>query len=399
MKTKDSYKIIVIGAGTAGLSFTAHLLRNVSLFKESIAIIDPSKKHYFQPLWSLVGGGIVSKESTMRDQESLVPNGAIWIPKRVVKLFPSENKVLLDDETMLEYEILIVAAGIQINWGGIKGLKESIGTNGVCSNYSYKYVDSTWREIERFKGGNAVFTHPNTPIKCGGAPQKIMYLAEEHFCNSEVRKNSEVMFYSANPNIFQVPRYADTLDKVLKRKQIITNYNKNLVEIIAEKREAIFEDTQTLKKESVSYSMLHVVPPMGPPSFIKDSEISDHQGWVDIDPYTLQHVRYKNIFGLGDCTNLPTSKTGAAIRKQVPVLKQNIMDVLNGRDMQAKYDGYTSCPIVTGYKSLILAEFNYEHEPQETFPFNQAEERYSMFLLKRYMLPYMYWNFMLKGIL
>ncbi|MHA4096165.1 NAD(P)/FAD-dependent oxidoreductase [Bacillus cereus] len=399
MKTRDSYKIIVIGAGTAGLSSTAHLLRNVPLLKESIAIIDPSKKHYFQPLWSLVGGGIVSKESTMRDQESLIPKGATWIPKSVVKLFPEENKILLDDGLLLKYEILIVAAGIQINWEGIKGLKESIGTNGVCSNYSYKYVDSTWREIEKFKGGNAIFTHPNTPIKCGGAPQKIMYLAEEYFCKKGVRNRSEVMFYSANSNIFQVPRYANTLEQVLERKQIITNYNKNLVKIIAEKREAIFEDIQTMKRETVPYSMIHVVPPMGPPNFIKESEISDHKGWVDISPYTLQHVQYKNIFGLGDCTNLPTSKTGAAIRKQIPVLKQNIMDVLNGRDLQAKYDGYTSCPIVTGYKSLILAEFNYEHEPQETFPFNQAKERYSMFLLKRYMLPYMYWNLMLKGIM
>lgn len=160
MKTRDSYKIIVIGAGTAGLSSTAHLLRNVPLLKESIAIIDPSKKHYFQPLWSLVGGGIVSKESTMRNQESLIPKGATWIPKSVVKLFPSENKILLDDGLLLEYEILIVAAGIQINWDSIKGLKESIGTNGVCSNYSYTYVDSTWREIEKFKGGNALFYPP-----------------------------------------------------------------------------------------------------------------------------------------------------------------------------------------------------------------------------------------------
>ncbi|PFV94236.1 pyridine nucleotide-disulfide oxidoreductase, partial [Bacillus thuringiensis] len=212
MKTRDTYKIIVIGAGTAGISSTAHLLRNIPLLKESIAIIDPSKKHYFQPLWSLVGGGIVSKESTMRDQESLIPKGATWIPKSVVKLFPDENKILLDDGLLLEYEILIVAAGIQINWEGIKGLKESIGTNGVCSNYSYTYVDSTWREIEKFKGGNALFTHPNTPIKCGGAPQKIMYLTEEYFCNSGVRNRSEVMFYSANSNIFQVPRYANTLE-------------------------------------------------------------------------------------------------------------------------------------------------------------------------------------------
>ena len=90
----------------------------------------------------------------------LIPKGATWIPKRVVKLFPEENKLLLDDGLLLEYEILIVAAGIQINWDGIKGLKESIGTNGVCSNYSYKYVDSTWREIEKFKGGNAVLPTP-----------------------------------------------------------------------------------------------------------------------------------------------------------------------------------------------------------------------------------------------
>lgn len=398
MKAKDYYKIVVVGSGTAGISFTANLLRYVPILKEHIAIIDSSKKHYFQPLWTLVGGGIVTKESTIRDQETLIPNGSKWIPKKVIELIPKENKILLEDQTFIEYEILIVAAGIQVNWDNVKGLKEAIGKNGVCSNYSYNYVDSTWREIQNFKGGNAIFTHPNTPIKCGGAPQKIMYLAEEYFCKQGIRDKSKIIFNSANSNIFQVPRYATSLEKVIERKEIITNYHRNLVEIKPEEKEAIFEDVHTIKREAVPYSMLHVVPPMGPPDFIKNSVIGDQQGWVDVDPYTLQHVRYKNIFGIGDCTNLPTSKTGAAIRKQVPVLKENVMALLNGREMQAKYNGYTSCPIVTGYKSLILAEFNYQHEEQETFPFNQSKERYSMFILKRYALPFMYWNYMLKGI-
>ncbi|MGR5965421.1 FAD-dependent oxidoreductase [Bacillus cereus] len=398
MNMKQAYTIVVIGAGTAGISLAAHLLRHVPVLKEQVAIIDPAQTHYFQPLWTFAGAGIVKKEATMKKQSDLIPEGVHWIQRKVSEISPGENRLLLEDGTIITYEMLIVAAGIQIHWDHIKGLKESIGKNGVCSNYSYDYTDATWREIQQFKGGNAIFTHPNTPIKCGGAPQKIMYLAEEYFCRQGVREKSKIMFQTANPHIFHVPRYASSLEKVIQRKQIITNFHQNLVEINAEKKEAIFEDIQTGNRESIPYHLLHVVPPMGPPDMIKNSLLGDEEGWVDINPYTLQHVRYPNIFGIGDCTNLPTSKTGAAIRKQIPVVRENLLAFLQGQEVQATYNGYTSCPIVTGYKSLILAEFDYHQEEQETFPFDQSKERYSMFLLKRYALPFLYWRYMLKGI-
>ncbi len=391
------YRIAIIGGGTAGISTAAKLLKELRSLAGDIVIIDPAEKHYYQPLWTLVGGGEAKKEETQRRMEDLIPEGADWIKSEVTSIEPEEHYIQLNDGNKLEYEYLIVAAGIEVHWEGIKGLMDTIGKNGVCTNYSYQYTDYTWEVIRNFKGGNAVFTHPATPIKCGGAPQKIMYLADDHFRRTGVREKTNIIFGSANPTIFDVTKYRLALEKVLERKKIDTRFKFNLIEIKGDQKEAVFEHIETKEQTIVKYDMLHVTPPMRAPAFIRTSTLADESGWVDVHPYTLQHQKYERIFSLGDCSNLPTSKTGAAIRKQYPVVANNILSLMKGEAPGAKYDGYTSCPLVTGYNTLILAEFNYEKEPAESFPINQAKERRSMYIMKKDMLPIIYWNGMLKG--
>ncbi|MCY7843196.1 NAD(P)/FAD-dependent oxidoreductase [Bacillus haynesii] len=399
MARQAGYSIVIVGAGTAGISVAARLVRISKKLKGRIAIIDPQTKHYYQPLWTLVGGGAAKKEESERDLASLIPAGVDLIADAVTEFRPNQNTLLTKQGTIVSYDYLVAAAGLQIDWDGVKGLKDAVGKNGVCSNYSYHTVDSTWENIRNFKGGTAIFTHPDSPVKCGGAPQKIMYLADDYFRKSNVRDQSDMIFASAKSTIFDVTKYANALEKVVLRKDIQTMYKRNLIEIRPDSKEALFEHLETGEQEVFTYDLLHVTPPMKAPSCIKESALADAGGWVDVDPYTLQHKKFANVFGIGDCANLPTSKTGAAVRKQAPVVVRNLMSLIKGSSLDAKYDGYTSCPLVTGYNKLVLAEFDYHKVPQETFPFDQSKERFSMYLLKRRLLPIMYWNGMLKGLM
>ncbi|AWX56285.1 NAD(P)/FAD-dependent oxidoreductase [Brevibacillus brevis] len=399
MAKQVHYTVVIVGAGSAGISVAARIVRASKGLMGQVAIIDPASKHYYQPLWTLVGGGAAKKEESERELSSLIPAGVDWICDAVTSFQAEQHTLRTEQGTVLSYDYLVVAAGLQIDWEGVKGLKDAVGKNGVCSNYAYQTVDSTWEAIRSFKGGTAIFTHPNSPVKCGGAPQKIMYLADDYFRKLHVRNQSEIIFASAKGSIFDVPTYANTLTNVIRRKNIETRYKHNLMEVRADTKEAVFENLDTKEQVVWKYDMLHVTPPMKAPDFIANSALADTAGWVDVDPFTLAHKRFPTIFGIGDCANLPTSKTGAAIRKQAPVVEKNLLALINGTPLVAKYDGYTSCPLVTGYNKLVLAEFDYNLTPCETFPFDQSEERFSMYLMKRELLPILYWNGMLKGLM
>jgi sulfide:quinone oxidoreductase len=391
----EHHQVVVIGGGNGGISVAAQLRRKRKSL--DIAIVEPSDIHYYQPLWTLVGGGVVSKEVTRRAESRYIPRGVSWLREAAVEICPEDNALVTARGTRVEFDSLVVAPGIQINWGAIKGLRESIGRDGVCSNYSYEYVDRTWEFIRDFKGGTAVFTHPNTPIKCGGAPQKIMYLADDHFRRAGVRDRTNVIFASAGGAIFSVPKYAKTLNNVLERRQIDVRFRRDLTELRPESKEAVFNNLDTGETEIVHYDMIHVTPPQSAPDFIRTGPLANEAGWVDVDKHTLQHVHYPNVFSLGDASSLPTSKTGAAIRKQAPVLVANLLATLEGRPLAACYDGYAACPIVTGYGKLVMAEFDYDLNPRESMPFDQSKERLSMYLVKRHVLPSMYWRGILTG--
>jgi sulfide:quinone oxidoreductase len=389
------HQVVIIGGGNAGLSVAARLKRAHG--NADIAIIEPSGKHYYQPLWTLVGGGVFDKKVTEHDEAPYIPAGVTWIRDSVAQMCPDEDTVVTSDGTQVSYRYLVVAPGIQLDWHKVKGLPEALGRDGVCSNYSYEHVDKTWEFIRAFKGGNAIFTHPNTPIKCGGAPQKVMYLADDQFRKAGVRDNSNVIFATAGAGIFSVPKYAEALKKVIARKGIDVRFRHDLVEIRPESKEAVFSHVDSGDLITMPYEMIHVTPPQSAPDFVKRSPLANEAGWVDVDKSTLQHVRFKNVFSLGDASSLPTSKTGAAIRKQAPVLVQNLLSAMQAQPLAASYDGYAACPIVTGYGKLVMAEFDYNLTPQETFPFDQSKERLSMYLFKKYGLPAMYWHGILRG--
>ena len=389
------HQVVVIGGGAAGLGVAARLLR---AGVKDVAIVEPSEQHYYQPFWTLVGGGVVDRAASVRPMAGLIPKGAVWIKDAAAGFDPDNQQFTTQGGKTIRYGYLVVCPGLQIDWDKIPGLKESLGKNGVCSNYSYDSVDSTYENIRNFKGGNAVFTFPPPPIKCAGAPQKIMYLAEEYFRKHGVRDQTRVIYYCATPSIFSVPHYAQALmEQAVKPRGIEVFFKHVLVELRPDAKEAVFKNLENGELVIQPYDMIHAVPSMSAPDFLKNSPLGNEGGWVDVDKGSLQHVRHSNVFSLGDASSLPTSKTAAAIRAQAPVLVANLLSVMNGGQPVATYDGYTSCPLITGYSKLILAEFDYDLKPKETFPFDQSKERYSMYLLKRYLIPLIYWEGLLKG--
>ncbi len=391
----EHHHILIVGGGTAGITLGARLRRKLG--GSSLGVVEPSERHYYQPLWTLVGGGVFDKRKTERREDSLIPKGATWVRDAASEFVPEENELVTAGGRRIGYDFLVVAPGIQIDWDAIPGLAETIGKDSVSSIYSYEHVGKTWDLIRTFQGGTAVFTFPSTPVKCPGAAQKIMYLADDQFRKAGVRDRTNVIFASAAPSIYGVEKYAATLRKVVERKGIETRFKHNLIDVRPETKEAIFEQLDTGETVVIPYDLLHVTPPQSAPDFVKRSPLAAESGWLELDKHTLQHPRWPNVFGLGDASSLPTAKTAAAIRHQARVVLENLLAAREGRELPARYDGYTACPIVTGYGKLVLAEFDYNLTPKETFPFDQSKERYSMYLLKKRGLPLLYWQGMMRG--
>ena len=391
------YDILILGGGTAGLTVASQLADRIG--GRALAIVEPSPTHYYQPLWTLVGGGLFPREDSARDEAGLIPDNVTWIRDAATAVDPEKRSVATAASGTLTYDFLVVAPGVVLQWSKIPGLTEAVGRpgTGVTSNYSYDTVTSTWDAIRSFPGGTALFTEPITPVKCGGAPQKIMYLAEETFRRNGVREKSRVVFMNAKPALFTAPYYIPAIERVINSRGMEVELGQELVALRSEAREAVFRSVKTGTEQVVRYDMIHVTPPMAAPDFVRASALANAEGWVEVDKFSLQHVRYPEVFGLGDASNLPTSKTGAAIRKQAPVVVENLLALREGRPLTGRYDGYTSCPVVTGRGKLIMAEFDYAKEPAETFPVDQRAERFSMYALKAYMLPRLYWHGMLRG--
>ena len=414
----EKYQVLVVGGGTAGITVAAQLLRQQSSLK--IGIIEPSEKHYYQPAWTLVGAGTYKFEDTERDEKNLIPKGATWIKDRAEEIDPDNNLVSLGDGNQVEYEILIVATGVQYNWNIIPGLAEGIGKHGITSNYDKRYTRYTWESLQAFQGGNALFTQPHTPIKCGGAPQKIMYMAEHYLRKQGKRENANVIFATPGTVIFGTQPFKDALEKIVKDRNIHTFFYHKLVEIRVGAKEAVYEVTDQnhmpdpsdaknqklgLRVEDdgrvvIPFNFLHTAPPQSAPDFVKNSPLSrqtDPYGFVEVDKHTLQHLQYKNVFSLGDVAGTPNAKTGAAVRKQAPVLVENLLAFMKDQKSGAQYHGYSSCPIVTGYGKMLLAEFDYENKAAPSLPIDTSKPRWDMWILKKYILPWFYWHRMLRG--
>jgi sulfide:quinone oxidoreductase len=348
-----------------------------------------------------VGGGLFTLEQTRRNEASLIPAGVSWIREGAAGFDPATNTVTTTGGQTLTYDALVVATGMKLCWEAIKGLPEALGQGGVCSNYAKEFAAYTWECIQHFQGGNAVFTCPPMPIKCPGAPQKIAYLADDAIKRDPaVAAKSAVIYATATPGIFGVPTYAAPLREVVARKGIDARYSHVLTEVRAASKEAVFQvskEGEEPREEVIPYALLHVTPPMAAPDVVAQSPLAAASGFVEVDKHSLQHVRFANVFAIGDVSGMPNSKTAAAVRGQAPVLVTNLLAQLDGGQGDGAYDGYSCCPLITGYGKTIMAEFNYEQQPVPSFPLDPTQERWSMWVMKTTVLPWVYWNRMLKG--
>jgi sulfide:quinone oxidoreductase len=397
MYPKDHHRVLILGGGTAGITVAARLRR---AGVADIAIIEPSETHYYQPLWTLVGAGAAAAGSTARREQDFIPAGVSWIKDAAAEIDPESRSVATASGARISYDFLVVATGVAFDWDAIAGLREAVASPQVSTNYTYDLAPKTWEMIRNFRGGTALFHMPGTPIKCPGAPQKIMYLASDHFRRNRI--SAKVIYGSATPSIYGVKEYAAVLDRVIARYGIDARFSHDLVEIRPQSREAVFvkKNGGDGDRVTIPYDLLHAVPPQVAPDFVRKSAlaVSAPAGWVDVDQYTLQHKRYANVFALGDVAGTPNAKTGAAVMKQAPAVAANLLAAIAQRDPAARYDGYVACPITTAYGKLLLCEFDYTGKPTPTVPLiNTMAERYETWLLKRYGLPWLYWNVMLKG--
>ncbi len=394
--TTTSFAVAIVGGGAAGISVAALLRKRAPQLR--VAIIDAATTHDYQPAWTLVGAGEFDVAATRRPMQDVMPDGVTWIHEAVEGFEPGAGRLTLADGAIVEYEQLVVAAGLQTNWGAIAGLEATLGKNGVCSNYSYASAPYTWQCIQEVQEGKAIFTQPPMPIKCPGAPQKIMYMAADHF--KRHGRKLELEFYTATPGIFGVPFYAKALTEVVKHYGIAPHFGHRLVEVDGPAQEAMFE-TVASGEEPVrivqKFDLLHVTPPQSAPAFIKASPLADAAGFVAVDKHKLQHTHYANVFALGDCAGTANSKTAAAVRAQAPVLVANLLAQRTGEHLAAAYDGYASCPLTTSVGKIMLAEFGYDGVPMPSFAADPRQPRKRYWHLKKRFLPWLYWSRMLKG--
>ena len=396
-----THDILIVGGGAGGQAVAASLLKRQPTL--DIAIVEPATEHFYQPGWTMVGGGIFSAEETRRKMIDVMPDSVKWYQAAVNSFAPDNNSLALVDGEVIEYKYLVIAPGLTLDWGAIEGLEDALGSNGVTSNYRYDLAPYTWKLIQNTSKGKAIFTQAPMPIKCAGAPQKAMYLACSQWLKEARLSNIDVEFCNAGPGMFGVADYVPALMEYVKKYDIKLSFSENLVKVDGPNQTATFEVTDSEGNKSSlekSFDMLHVCPVQRAPKFISDSPLADAAGWVDLDPQTLQHKQYLNVFGIGDANNTANAKTAAAVRKQAPVVAENLLALKQEQSLDAVYDGYGSCPLTVEHGKIVLAEFGYGGKLLPTFPLWLIEGKQPSKLswyLKEKMLPWVYWDVMLKG--
>ena len=400
-KTDASYDVVIVGGGAAGISVAASLLKRKPGLE--VAIIDPADIHYYQPGWTLVGAGVFHAEDTAKTMGSLIPKGVNWIKSAVAAFEPKNNAVILDGCRVVGYKRLIVCPGLKLDWGRIEGLVETLGKNGVTSNYRYDLAPYTWKLVQGLKGGKAIFTQPPMPIKCAGAPQKALYLSGDHWYKNGALNNIQIEFMNAGGVLFGVKDYVPALQEYIAKYKANLNFFHNLVAVDGDAKKATFEiskpDTPK-ERVTVDFDMIHVVPPQVAPDFIRVSPLADAAGWVDVDQATLRHKTFDNIWSLGDVMNAPNAKTAAAARMQAPIVASNVAADIDGKSAVVQYNGYGSCPLTVEKGKIVLAEFGYGGTLLPSFPkwvLDGTKPTKLAWWLKETALPPIYWKAMLRG--
>jgi NADPH-dependent 2,4-dienoyl-CoA reductase/sulfur reductase-like enzyme len=397
-----NHKVVVIGGGSAGISLSHQLLRKGNFTQEDIAIIDPAEFHHYQPGWTLVGGGLKKKEELRRPLKELMNPKFKFYQTAVGSFNPEENYITTREGEKVSYEQLVVVPGITLDYGSVSGLKEALEEKDamVSTIYDYAYCSKAYSSVQKFKKGDAIFTQPAGVVKCAGAPQKIMWLALDYWKNAGLYPSDiNIAFATGLPTMFGVPKYAQALEKLRVERGVEGLFQHDLTSISG--NTATFTNLADKTEVKRHYDFLHVAPKNVPWAFIKNSSLANEAGYVSVNDATTQHTRYPNIWSIGDASSLPTSKTVAAITAEAPVMVSNLLSAMEGKELAAVYDGYTSCPLLTGQKEVLLAEFKYGGVPKETFNrvlgIDQGVPRKAFYWLKKDFFPWVYGRYHVKG--
>ena len=401
--TRTSARIVIIGAGAAGTALVNRLVDRLE--GAQITVIDPRPKHLYQPGLSLVAAGLKPQGYVISRTEDWLPSGITFVPDAVAVVDPEAKTVATQGGETHGYDWLVVAPGLVLDHDAIEGFSlDMVGENGIGALYAGPdYAARTWQAAGRFteEGGTGIFTRPATEMKCAGAPIKHAFLIDDIAQRAGNGGKANIIYAAPQSSLFSVPIVHEKIRMLFQDRGFDRMMNRTLTAIDAGAKRATFA-TET-GREEVDYDYIHVIPPQRAPEFVRQSGLSwadkwTDQGWVECDMQTLRHLRYPEIFALGDVAGVPKGKTAASVKWQVPVVEDHIVAGIEGRESDATYNGYTSCPMITRVGRAMLVEFDYENNLTPSFPglIAPLEELWISWLMKEVALKATY-NAMLRG--
>ncbi|MBE4572305.1 pyridine nucleotide-disulfide oxidoreductase [Vibrio navarrensis] len=402
-KIKSSAKIVILGAGAAGLAVANRL--SATLDGASITLVDGRKRHLYQPGFTLIAAGLAPANYSVSSTREWLPSGVTLIEEEAMEIDPDSNSVTTASNTKLSYDYLVVATGIKLDWDAIEGFDlDLVGTMGIGAVYaSPEHAAKTWQAMNAFtdKGGIGLFTRPATEMKCAGASLKYAFLTDDYARRKGNRERVEIHYAAHAGSLFSVPIVNEKVRMLFEDRQFNTVYHHVLKAIDPGKGAAIFSTPQGDKE--MEFDFINVIPPMRAPDVVRNSPLpwADKwidQGWVEVDKHTLRHPRYPNVFAVGDIAGVPKGKTAASVKWQAPVAVSHLVADIQGKQSDASYNGYTSCPLITKVGRAMLVEFDYKDNLTPSFPgvIAPLEELWISWLMKEVALKPTY-NAMLRG--
>lgn len=411
--SKAKGKIVIIGGGAAGISMASRLKH--WLDEPDITLIDPSDRQFYQPGFTLIASGVYTPDEVWKNQSDCIPGGIKWIKDSVAAVDPVWNQVTTSQSGKIPYDFLVLTPGVQTNWEKVEGIThDTLGEGNAHSIYDFEGAQKTWKALQEFSktGGRGIYTDTYTKHKCGGAPKKICLLTDDYTRRQNTRDKVTLDYFTAAKELYDIPYFTPRLLEIYDERHIPIHTQVRVKGVDTAAKQVHLEKVETKGEEKIvtpfieDYDFLHFTPPMSAPDFVREAGLGWTEGklaadaWVMVDKETLVHKKYPNIVSLGDVAGIPTSKTSAAVRVQVPLAAKNLISLMEGKEPQEKYNGYAACPIVTDYGHVLLCEFDYEKKPATSFPFtmlDMSKEQWMAWMLKVYILKPMYFNGMLNG--